>query len=95
MLAVWRLHGDHDADVRRSQAVGLGTIDVKLRLVKEGDEARTSSGKYRWGERWIRSSGTKLLEIADKTPVTKALAPGVAIQNYIRLTIGTSIHPAR
>jgi putative redox protein len=57
----------------------LGTIQVKLRLLKDGDDQRI--------ERTISLSGAleldqreRLLEIADKTPVTKALAPGVGIQ---------------
>jgi putative redox protein len=63
----------------------LGTIDVALRLLKEGDDPLRI-------ERKISVSGTvdaeqqaKLLEIADKTPVTRALAPGVPIQT----TFGT------
>jgi putative redox protein len=68
----------------------LGTIDVKLRLLKDGDELPRI-------ERRIQLSGTidaeqhsKLLEIADKTPVTRALAPGVPIQTEL-----TSTQPAR
>ena len=60
----------------------LGSIQVKLRLVKDGDDQRI--------ERTIALSGaldaeqrTKLLEIADKTPVTKALAPGISIQTTL------------
>ena len=60
----------------------LGKIDVKLRLLKEVEELRI--------ERKISFSGTldaeqqaKLLEIADKTPVTRALAPGVPIQTTL------------
>src|SRR5437867_2458970 len=57
----------------------LGSIQVKLRLLKDGDAQRI--------ERAIHLSGAldadqqmKLLEIADKTPVTRALAPGISIQ---------------
>ena len=57
-------------------------IQVKLRLLKDGEESRI--------ERTISLSGaldaeqrTKLLEIADKTPVTKALAPGIPIQTTL------------
>jgi putative redox protein len=60
----------------------LGAIAVKLRLVKDGEQQRI--------ERTISVSGgldaeqrEKLLEIAGKTPVTKALAPGVAIQTTL------------
>jgi putative redox protein len=60
----------------------LGSIQVSLRLLKDGDDQRI--------ERKILIGGTidsdqqaKLLEIADKTPVTKALAPGVSIQTSL------------
>jgi putative redox protein len=60
----------------------LGAIAVKLRLLKQGDQQRI--------ERTISVSGTldaeqreKLLEIADKTPVTRVLAPGVLIQTTL------------
>lgn len=56
----------------------LGHIQIKLHLLKEGEEQKI--------ERKIVLSATlredqklKLLEIADKTPVTRALAPGVPI----------------
>jgi len=58
----------------------LGTIDVKLRLVKEGDEAPHVERRIAFGERLDQEQRDKLLEIADKTPVTKALAPGLAIR---------------
>jgi putative redox protein len=60
----------------------LGAIEVKLRMLKDSDLLRI--------ERAISLSGAldpeqreKLLEIADKTPVTKALAPGVPIQTTL------------
>jgi putative redox protein len=60
----------------------LGAIQVRLRLLKDGEEQRI--------ERKIAISGeleadqlAKLVEIADKTPVTRALAPGVPIQTSI------------
>jgi putative redox protein len=69
----------------------LGLIDIKLRLVKEGDEPMRI-------ERTISVTGAidserqaKLIEIADKTPVTKALAPGVPIQTVFE----TSTQPTR
>jgi putative redox protein len=69
----------------------LGTIDVKLRLTKEGDgpmriERRISVSEPIDGEQQM-----KLLEIADKTPVTKALVAGVPIQTVVE----TSTQPAR
>jgi putative redox protein len=60
----------------------LGGIQVKLRLLKDGESQRI--------ERTIHLTGAldaeqqaKLLEIADKTPVTKALAAGVPIQTTL------------
>jgi putative redox protein len=60
----------------------LGGVEVKLRLLKDGDAQRI--------ERTIHVSGAldadqqaRLLEIADKTPVTKALAPGIPIQTTL------------
>jgi len=60
----------------------LGHVQVKLRLLKDAEAQHI--------ERTIHVSGAldadqqaKLLEIADKTPVTKALAPGIAIQTTL------------
>jgi putative redox protein len=60
----------------------LGPLQVKLQLIKDGEAQHI--------ERTIHVSGaldadqrTKLLEIADKTPVTKALAPGIPIQTTL------------
>ena len=60
----------------------LGVIKVQLRLVKIADEQRI--------ERTISVNGaldneqrSKILEIADKTPVTRVLAPGVQIQTML------------
>src|SRR5438477_9658145 len=57
----------------------LGSIRIKLRLLKDEKDQHI--------ERTISLSGAlddeqraRLLEIAEKTPVTKALAPGVRIQ---------------
>jgi putative redox protein len=70
----------------------LGVIDVKLRLLKEGDDQPRI-------ERSISLTGTldddqraKILEIADKTPVTRALAPGLPIHTALDVT---STQPAR
>ena len=60
----------------------LGVITVRLRLVKVGEQQRI--------ERAISTSGAldagqreRLLEIADKTPVTRVLAPGVTIHTTL------------
>jgi len=60
----------------------LGGLHIKLRLLKDADAQHI--------ERTISTSAAldaeqqmKLLEIADKTPVTKALAPGVRIQTVL------------
>ena len=58
----------------------LGSIDVKLRLVKNGDDPVKIERKISVGEKLETEQQAKLLEIADKTPVTKALAPGVPIE---------------
>ena len=58
----------------------LGTIDVKLRLLKEGEEPLRIERKISISETIDAEQQAKLLEIADKTPVTRALAPGVPIQ---------------
>jgi putative redox protein len=68
----------------------LGTIHVALRLLKEGDDPMRIERKISVSEPIDAGQQTKLLEIADKTPVTRALAPGVAIQ-----TVVTSTQPAR
>ena len=60
----------------------LGVITVTLRMLKDAEAQHI--------ERHISVSGTldaeqqkKLLEIADKTPVTKALATGVRVQTML------------
>lgn len=69
----------------------LGTIGVNLRLVKEGDGPMRIERKISVSEPVDEEQQAKLLEIADKTPVTKALAPGVPIQTVVE----TSTQPAR
>jgi len=69
----------------------LGTIDVALRLVKEGDEPMRIERQISVSEAVDGEQQSKLLEIADKTPVTKALAAGVPIQTVFE----TSTQPAR
>ena len=58
----------------------LGKIDVKLRLLREGDGPLRIERKIATSETIDSERQEKLLEIADKTPVTRALAPGVPIQ---------------
>ena len=69
----------------------LGTIDVALRLVKEGDDPMRIERHISVSEAVDGEQQSKLLEIADKTPVTKALAAGVPIQTVFE----TSTQPAR
>jgi putative redox protein len=69
----------------------LGTIDVKLRLVKEGDDPMRIERKISVSEPIDGEQLRKLVEIADKTPVTKALAAGVPIQTVLEI----STQPAR
>ena len=58
----------------------LGKIGVKLRLLKEGEEPLRIERKISVSETVDAEQQAKLLEIADKTPVTRALAPGVPIE---------------
>jgi putative redox protein len=69
----------------------LGTVEVKLRLIKDGDEPMRIERKISVSETVDDEQRAKLLEIADKTPVTKALAPGVPIQTVFEV----STQPAR
>ena len=69
----------------------LGTIDVNLRLVKDGDGPMRIERKISVSEPMDGEQQAKLLEIADKTPVTKALVAGVPIQTVVE----TSTQPAR
>jgi putative redox protein len=69
----------------------LGRIDVTLRLIKAGDDPMRIERKIVVGESIDGEQQAKLLEIADKTPVTKALAAGVPIQTVVEV----STQPAR
>ena len=69
----------------------LGTIDVNLRLVKDGDYPMRIERRISVSEPIDDEQLRKLLEIADKTPVTKALAAGVPIQTVLEI----STQPAR
>ena len=61
----------------------LGTIDVTLRLLKDGDGPQRIERKLMFSVALNEEQRAKMLEIADKTPVTKALATGMAIQTSI------------
>ena len=58
----------------------LGIVEVKLRLLKDGEEPLRIERKISVTEKIDEEQQAKLLEIADKTPVTRALAPGVPIR---------------
>jgi len=61
----------------------LGSIDIRLRLLKIGDEEQHIERTITLGGALDPEQRSKLLEIADKTPVTKMLAPGVRIQTTL------------
>ena len=71
----------------------LGEITVALRLIKEGEEQPRIERKIAVTEGLDAEKQAKLLEIADKTPVTKLLAAGVPIQTIFEA--GSSTQPAR
>ena len=60
----------------------LGAVHVKLRLLKDGETQRIERTIH-LGSALDADQQAKLLEIADKTPVTKALAPGVPIHTTL------------
>jgi putative redox protein len=60
----------------------LGGMRVKLRLLKDGETQRIERTIH-IGNALDADQQGKLLEIADKTPVTRALAPGVPIQTTL------------
>jgi putative redox protein len=61
----------------------LGTIGVKLRLLKQGDGPLRIERKISTSAGLEAAQRAKLLEIADKTPVTKALSAGVHIETTL------------
>ena len=61
----------------------LGTITVNLRLLKDGDDQPRIERKISVSNPLGAEEQAKLLEIADKTPVTRALAPGLPIQTVL------------
>jgi putative redox protein len=65
----------------------LGTIGVKLRFLKEGEEPPRIERRISVSEKMDAEQQAKLLEIADKTPVTRALAPGVPIATTLESEI--------
>ena len=79
-----RMYGDR-------KAWRLGTIEVALRLLKDGDGPLRIERRIAVSEEIDGEQRTKLMEIADKTPVTRALAAGVPIQTVF----DTSTQPAR
>ena len=58
----------------------LGTIEVRARLVQEGDEPARIERKISVSEAMDAEQQAKLLEIAAKTPVSRVMAAGVPIQ---------------
>ena len=61
----------------------LGTITVSLRLLKNGDGPMRIERKISVSQPVGSEQAAKLLEIADKTPVTRALASGVSIDTAV------------
>ena len=61
----------------------LGTIDVRLRLLKQGDDPLRIERKISVTGDLDEAQRAKLLEIADKTPVTKAVSAGVRIDTIL------------
>ena len=61
----------------------LGTIRVSLRLVKKDEDRMRIDRKISIGQKMGSEQNAKLLEIADKTPVTRALAAGVPIDTTL------------
>ena len=72
----------------------MSPIAVTLRLIKQGDDPMHIERTILVSEIVDGEQQAKLLEIADKTPVTKVLAAGVPIQTVFE-GAGTSTHPAR
>jgi putative redox protein len=61
----------------------LGTIRVSLRLVKKDEDPMRIDRKISVSHKLGSEQNAKLLEIADKTPVTRALAAGVPIETTL------------
>ena len=60
----------------------LGHVKVQLRLLKQ-DETQAIERTIHVGGALDADQQTRLLEIADKTPVTKAIAPGIPIHTTL------------
>jgi uncharacterized OsmC-like protein len=56
---------------------------VSLRLVMNGEEPMRIERKISVSQQMASEQAAKLLEIADKTPVTRALASGVPIDTAV------------
>jgi len=69
----------------------LGTINVKLRLLQDTDGPLRIERTISVSQAIDPEQQAKLLEIADKTPVTRVMSPGIGIQT----TFDTSTQPAR
>jgi len=65
----------------------LGSITVKLRLLKEGEEEPKIERNISVSGKMSDDQLDKLLEIAGKTPVTRLLAPGVVIVTVLESTL--------
>jgi putative redox protein len=60
----------------------LGAVSIRLRLLKDGDEQHIERTIHIAGE-LDGEQRAKLLEIADKTPVTKVIVAGIPIQTTV------------
>jgi len=61
----------------------LGTIEVRTRLLQDADEPFRIERKISVSETIDAEQQAKLLEIAAKTPVSRAIAAGVSIQTVM------------
>jgi putative redox protein len=71
-----RMYGDH-------KGWTLGEIKVDLSMIKEG-ESELIEREVRFSAPLSEEQRARLLEIAEKTPVTKTLRQGVRIETQIR-----------
>ena len=68
----------------------LGTVKADVKLLRVGDKERIE--RSIWIERELGpEQTTRLLEIADKTPVTRLLRSGVPIATVIGVRTSTSL----
>jgi putative redox protein len=64
----------------------LGTTGIKLRLTKDGDEPLRIERNISVSGRIDDEQRQRLLEIAEKTPVSRLLAAGVSIATVLETT---------